>query len=74
MCNYPERYMYFTSWRVSISAQCAILRPITVVAQLVEQRIPNPQVGGSIPSDRVSSLAGSLHFLSSQPTANAACL
>jgi hypothetical protein len=24
----------------------------TVVAQLVEQRIPNPQVGGSIPSDR----------------------
>ncbi len=25
---------------------------LTVVAQLVEQRIPNPQVGGSIPSDR----------------------
>ena len=27
----------------------------TVVAQLVEQRIPNPQVGGSIPSDRAIS-------------------
>ena len=29
---------------------------LTVVAQLVEQRIPNPQVGGSIPSDRASIL------------------
>ena len=29
-------------------------RSSTVVAQLVEQRIPNPQVGGSIPSDRAS--------------------
>ena len=32
----------------------------TVVAQLVEQRIPNPQVGGSIPSDRVH-LSSSWH-------------
>ncbi len=28
----------------------------TVVAQLVEQRIPNPQVGGSIPSDRATTI------------------
>jgi hypothetical protein len=27
-------------------------RPYTLVAQLVEHRIPNPRVGGSIPSER----------------------
>lgn len=26
--------------------------PYTLVAQLVEHRIPNPRVGGSIPSER----------------------
>ena len=39
---------------------------VTVVAQLVEQRIPNPQVGGSIPSDRALSHTVSPNLLLKQ--------
>ena len=48
---------------VSIFAQCGTLSGITVVAQLVEQRIPNPQVWGSIPSDRVRCRADGVVYL-----------
>lgn len=34
----------------------------TAVAQLVEQRIPNPQVAGSSPSRRVDDSDGTIHF------------
>lgn len=49
-----------------------LFAPLTVVAQLVEQRIPNPQVGGSIPSDRATYSLGV--FLSAFSVARSKCL
>ncbi len=42
--THPHQFLFFLN--------VVAWLPLTVVAQLVEQRIPNPQVGGSIPSDR----------------------